>query len=126
MSGSPSGTKIEIFRRYFPIRRDCCSAADFERTPADGSGRIFQYAAAAKKVAQDKDKTQAAIAARRAAKEYGLKYCRRVFSRRRTTVRDLLSIGKEPIYLPESHKTHFVLRCRMNGCPLSNLVTFFI
>lgn len=74
-------------------------------------------AAAAKKVAEDGDKTQAAIAARRAAKEYGLEVLQESIQQEKNNCTRFIVIGKSRFICRKVIRSHFVLRCRMNVVP---------
>ncbi len=61
-------------------------------------------AAAAKKVAEDGDVTQAAIAAKRAAKEYGLEVLKESIQQEKNNSTRFIMIGREPVFEAESNK----------------------
>mgnify|MGYP003210677140 FL=1 len=67
------GTKLEDIQTVFSHPQGLLQSRKFMKEhPLFEGVEYGSTAAAAKKVAQDKDKTQASIASRRAAKEYGL------------------------------------------------------
>ena len=106
------GTKLEDIRTVFSHPQGLLQSRKFMKEhPLFEGVEYGSTAAAAKKVAQDKDKTQAAIASRRAAKEYGLEIV--ADSRRRTTVRDLLLSDQKKFTQKRAINSHCALNYRI-------------
>lgn len=99
------GTRIEDIKTVYSHPQGLLQCSGFlKEHPQMVQVEFSNTAAAAKKVAEDGDKTQAAIAARRAAKEYGLEVLQESIQQEKNNCTRFIVIGKEPIYLPESHK----------------------
>ncbi len=65
---------------------------------------VSDTAAAARKVGEDGDRSEAAISAKRAAKEYGLQVLREGIQQEKNNETRFIIIAKRPIYLGESNK----------------------
>ena len=97
------GTRIEDIKTVYSHPQGLLQCSGFlKEHPQMVQVEFSNTAAAAKKVAEDGDKTQAAIAARRAAKEYGLEVLQESIQQEKNNCTRFIVIGKEPIYLPLS------------------------
>ena len=97
------GSRIEDIKTVYSHPQGLLQCSGFlKEHPQMVQVEFSNTAAAAKKVAEDGDKTQAAIAARRAAKEYGLEVLQESIQQEKNNCTRFIVIGKEPIYLPLS------------------------
>lgn len=83
-------------------------------------------AAGAKKVAEDKDITQAAIGAAVAADEYGLKVLRDSIQQEKNNSTRFIIIGKEPIYLEASNKIALCIELAHECGSLYRILSHFL
>ena len=83
-------------------------------------------AAAAKKVAQDKDKTQAAIASRRAAKEYGLEIVADSIQQEKNNCTRFIIIGPKEVYTKESNKLALCIELPHQSGTLYRILSHFL
>ncbi len=83
-------------------------------------------ATGAKKVAADGDRTQAAIAARRAAKEYGLEVLADSIQQEKNNSTRFIIIGREPIYLADSNKIALCIELSHECGTLYRLLSHFL
>lgn len=98
-------SKIEDIRTVYSHPQGLLQCSEFlKEHPQMVQVEFSNTAAAAEKVAKEGDKTQAAIAAKRAAKEYGLEVLQESIQQEKNNATRFIIIGKKPIYLPESRK----------------------
>lgn len=83
-------------------------------------------ATAAKKVAEDGERSQAAIAAKRAAKEYGLQVLREGIQQEKNNSTRFIVIGKEPIYLADSNKIALCIELSHECGSLYRILSHFL
>lgn len=83
-------------------------------------------AASAKKVAADGDKSQAAIAAKRAAKEYGLQVLEENIQQEKNNSTRFIVIGKRPVYLSESNKIALCIELSHECGSLYRILSHFL
>lgn len=83
-------------------------------------------AASARKVAADGDVSQAAIAAKRAAKEYGLLVLEENIQQEKNNSTRFIVIGKNPIYLSESNKIALCIELSHECGSLYRILSHFL
>lgn len=83
-------------------------------------------AAAAKKVAEDQDRTQAAIASRRAATEYGLEIVADSIQQEKNNCTRFIVIGREEIFTPESNKIALCIELPHKSGSLYRILSHFL
>lgn len=83
-------------------------------------------ATAAKKVAEDRERSQAAIAAKRAAKEYGLQVLKEGIQQEKNNSTRFIVIGKEPIYLADSNKIALCIELSHECGTLYRILSHFL
>ncbi len=83
-------------------------------------------ATAAKKVAEDGDRSQAAIAAKRAAKEYGLQVLQEGIQQEKNNSTRFIVIGREPIYLEDSNKIALCIELSHECGSLYRILSHFL
>lgn len=83
-------------------------------------------ATAAKKVAEDGERSQAAIAAKRAAKEYGLQVLRGGIQQEKNNSTRFIVIGREPIYLADSNKIALCIELSHECGSLYRILSHFL
>ncbi len=83
-------------------------------------------ATAAKKVAEDRERSQAAIAAKRAAKEYGLQVLKEGIQQERNNSTRFIVIGREPIYLADSNKIALCIELSHECGTLYRILSHFL
>lgn len=99
------GATLDQIQTVFSHPQGLLQCSEFlKQHPEIEQVEFSNTAASAKKVAVDNDPTQAAIAAKRAAKEYGLNILVESIQQEKNNCTRFIVIGKNPIYLPESNK----------------------
>lgn len=83
-------------------------------------------ATAAKKVAEDRERSQAAIAAKRAAKEYGLQVLKEGIQQEKNNSTRFIVIGREPIYLADSNKIALCIELSHECGTLYRILSHFL
>ncbi len=83
-------------------------------------------ATAAKKVAEDRERSQAAIAAKRAAKEYGLQVLKEGIQQEKNNSTRFIVIGREPIYLADSNKIAICIELSHECGTLYRILSHFL
>lgn len=83
-------------------------------------------AAAAKKVAEDKKMYQAAIAAPRAAREYGLQILKESIHQEKNNSTRFIIIGREPIYVSDSNKVALCIELSHTCGSLYRILSHFL
>lgn len=83
-------------------------------------------ATAAKKVAEDRERSQAAIAAKRAAKEYGLQVLKEGIQQEINNSTRFIVIGREPIYLADSNKIALCIELSHECGTLYRILSHFL
>ena len=83
-------------------------------------------AAAAQKVAKDKDLMQAAIASRRAAKEYGLEVLADSIQQEKNNCTRFIIIGQKEIYTPDSNKLALCIELPHKSGSLYQILSHFL
>lgn len=83
-------------------------------------------AAAAKKVAHDGDKTQAAIASRRAAEEYGLEVVAHNIQHEKNNCTRFIIIGQREVYTAESNKIALCIELPHKSGSLYRILSHFL
>lgn len=83
-------------------------------------------AAAAKKVAEDQNMHQAAIAAPRAAREYGLQILKESIHQEKNNSTRFIIIGREPIYVSDSNKVALCIELSHTCGSLYRILSHFL
>ncbi len=83
-------------------------------------------ATAAQKVAEDRERSQAAIAAKRAAKEYGLQVLKEGIQQEKNNSTRFIVIGREPIYLADSNKIALCIELSHECGTLYRILSHFL
>ncbi|MCM1245749.1 MAG: prephenate dehydratase [Roseburia sp.] len=99
------GAKIEDIKTVYSHPQGLLQCSGFlHEHPGMQSVEFSSTADSAKKVAADGDRSQAAIAARRAAKEYGLQVLKEDIQQEENNSTRFIVIGRKPVYLGDSNK----------------------
>lgn len=99
------GTTLDQIKKVYSHPQGLAQCAEFMREHAEYQGIEYDStAAAAQKVAMDQDRTQAAIASRRAAKEYGLEIIADAIQHEKNNCTRFIVIGHEKIFSKESDR----------------------
>ena len=121
------GTKLEDIRTVFSHPQGLLQSRKFMKEhPLFEGVEYGSTAAAAKKVAQDKDKTQAAIASRRAAKEYGLEIVADSIQQEKNNCTRFIIIGPKEVYTKESNKLALCIELPHQSGTLYRILSHFL
>jgi chorismate mutase/prephenate dehydratase len=121
------GTRMEDIRTVYSHPQGLAQCSVFMEEHPDFHGVEFgSTAAAAKKVAEDKDKTQAAIASRRAAKEYGLEIVADSIQQEKNNSTRFIVIGQKEIFTPESDKMALCIELPHKSGSLYRILSHFL
>lgn len=102
---APPGASLQGIRTvYSHVQGLLQCSGFFHEHPEIRQAECSDTASAARKVAADGDVSQAAISARRAAKEYGLEVLADGIQQEKNNSTRFIIIGRDPIYLKESNK----------------------
>lgn len=102
---APPGAALKNIRTVYSHVQGLLQCSDFlHEHPEIRQAECSDTASAARKVAADGDVSQAAIAARRAAKEYGLDVLADGIQQEKNNATRFIIIGRNPVYLRESNK----------------------
>lgn len=102
---APPGAALKNIRTVYSHVQGLLQCSDFlHEHPEICQAECSDTASAARKVAADGDVSQAAIAARRAAKEYGLDVLADGIQQEKNNATRFIIIGRNPVYLRESNK----------------------
>lgn len=102
---APPGAALKNIRTVYSHVQGLLQCSDFlHEHPDIRQAECSDTASAARKVAADGDVSQAAIAARRAAKEYGLDVLADGIQQEKNNATRFIIIGRNPVYLRESNK----------------------
>mgnify|MGYP002568302906 CR=1 FL=1 len=121
------GTKLEDIQTVFSHPQGLLQSRKFMKEhPLFEGVEYGSTAAAAKKVAQDKDKTQAAIASRRAAKEYGLEIVADSIQQEKNNCTRFIIIGPKEVYTKESNKLALCIELPHQSGTLYRILSHFL
>lgn len=99
------GVALEEIKTVYSHPQGLLQCSEFlQKHPEIKQVEVSDTAAAAKKVAEDGDSSQAAISAGRAAKEYGLQVLQEGIQQQKNNSTRFIIIGKQPVYVKDSNK----------------------
>ncbi len=99
------GAELEDIKTVYSHPQGLLQCSEFlKKHPEIKQVELSDTATCAKKVAVDGDVSQAAISAKRAAKEYDLQVLRQGIQQQKNNSTRFIVIGRKPVYLPESNK----------------------
>lgn len=99
------GAELEDIKTIYSHPQGLLQCSEFlKQHPEIKQVEFSDTATCAKKVAADGDISQAAISAKRAAKEYDLQVLRQGIQQEKNNSTRFIVIGRKPVYLPESNK----------------------
>lgn len=102
---APPGASLQGIRTVYSHVQGLLQCSGFlHEHPEIRQAECSDTASAARKVAADGDVSQAAISARRAAKEYGLEVLADGIQQEKNNSTRFIIIGRDPVYLKESNK----------------------
>ena len=123
--GKP-GAKIEDIRTVYSHPQGLLQCSKFlEEHPKMQGEEYASTAAAAKKVAQEEDMTQAAIASTRAAKEFGLEVLQESINYQSQNYTRFIIISHEKIFLSDANKISLVFELKHELGSLYNMLANF-
>ncbi len=121
------GTKAEDIRNVYSHPQGLAQCSAFmEEHPSYHGIEYGSTAAAAKKVAEDGDVAQAAIASRRAAKEYGLEIIADSIQQEKNNCTRFIVIGHEEIFTPDSDKIALCMELPHKSGSLYRILSHFL
>lgn len=121
------GTSLSDIKTVFSHPQGLLQSREFMNEHPDYEGIEYgSTAAAAKKVAEDKNKTQAAIASRRAAREYGLEIVADSIQQEKNNCTRFIIIGKEPVYTKNSNKLALCIELPHRSGTLYRILSHFL
>ena len=121
------GTKLEEIKTVFSHPQGLLQSREFMKKHSDYEGVEYgSTAAAAMKVAADNDKTQAAIASRRAAKEYGLEVLADSIQQEKNNCTRFIIIGREEVYTEKSNKIALCIELPHQSGSLYRILSHFL
>ncbi|MCH5252020.1 MAG: prephenate dehydratase [Lachnospiraceae bacterium] len=124
---APVGTKLEEIKKVYSHPQGLLQCQEFmEAHPAYEGIEYDSTAAAAKKVAKEADHTQAAIASRRAAKEYGLEIIADSIQQEKNNCTRFIIIGPKEIYTEESNKLALCIELPHQSGSLYRILSHFL
>lgn len=121
------GTRLDEIRTVFSHPQGLMQSRRFmEEHPEYRGIEYGSTAAAAKKVAEDKDRTQAAIASRRAAKEYGLEVIADSIQHEKNNCTRFIIIGKKEEYTSRSNRIALCIELPHQSGALYRILSHFL
>lgn len=121
------GTEPEEIRTVYSHPQGLAQCSVFMGGHPDYTGvEYVSTAAAAQKVAADGDKTQAAIASRRAAQEYGLEVIADSIQQEKNNCTRFIVIGPKEIYTPRSDKLALCIELPHKSGSLYRILSHFL
>lgn len=121
------GTKPEEIQTVYSHPQGLLQCRDFmEQHPSYEGVEYGSTAAAAQKVAEDADRTQAAIASRRAAKEYGLEIVADSIQQEKNNCTRFIIIGAKKVYTKESNKLALCIELPHTSGSLYRILSHFL
>lgn len=121
------GTSLEDIKTVYSHPQGLLQSGEFmEKHPGYEGIEYGSTAAAAKKVAEDKEPSQAAIASRRAAKEYGLEVVADSIQQEKNNCTRFIIIGAKEIYTAESNKLALCIELPHKSGSLYRILSHFL
>ena len=121
------GAELSKIRKVYSHIQGLLQCSEFLREhPEMAQVECADTATGAKKVAADGDPAQAAISARRAAKEYGLEVLADSIQQEKNNSTRFIIIGREPIYLADSNKIALCIELPHECGTLYRLLSHFL
>ena len=121
------GTKLEEIKEVYSHPQGLAQCSEFMEGNSGIHGiECDSTAAAAKKVSEDKDKTQAAIGSRRAAEEYGLEILADGIQKEKNNCTRFIIIGRDGIYEEDSDKMALVIELPHKSGSLYRILSHFL
>ncbi len=121
------GTKLEEIKEVYSHPQGLAQCSEFMKKNSGIHGiECDSTAAAAKKVSEDKDKTQAAIGSRRAAEEYGLEILADGIQKEKNNCTRFIIIGRDEIYEEDSDKMALVIELPHKSGSLYRILSHFL
>ncbi len=120
------GAKIENLSKVYSHPQGLLQCSTFfEEHPKIQQEKYDSTAAAAKKVAEDKDITHAAIAGIKAAECYGLEVLNPVLNKEEANSTRFIVISKKPIYVKDSNKVSICFEIPHESGTLADILSHF-
>lgn len=121
------GTKLEEITTVFSHPQGLLQSREFMlEHPAYEGVEYGSTAAAARKVAEDGDKSQAAIASRRAAREYGLEIVADSIQHEKNNCTRFIIIGRREVYTEKSNKLALCIELPHKSGSLYRILSHFL
>ena len=121
------GTKEDQIRMVYSHPQGLLQCREYlEKHPAMEEIEYGSTAAAARKVAEDNNPAQAAIASRRAAREYGLEVIGDSIQQEKNNCTRFIIIGKRELYTPESNKLALCIELPHQSGSLYRILSHFL
>ena len=121
------GTKPEQIKTVFSHPQGLLQSRQFMNEHPSYEGVEYgSTAAAARKVAEDNDHTQAAIASRRAAKEYGLEIVSDSIQQEKNNCTRFIIIGRKEVYTEKSNKLALCIELPHQSGSLYRILSHFL
>ncbi|MCI5731035.1 MAG: prephenate dehydratase [Eubacterium sp.] len=121
------GTKLEEIKTVFSHPQGLLQSRDFmNENPAYEGVEYGSTAAAARKVSEDNDHTQAAIASRRAAREYGLEIVADSIQQEKNNCTRFIIIGQKEVYTEKSNKLALCIELPHQSGSLYRILSHFL
>lgn len=121
------GTRLEEIKTVFSHPQGILQSRDFmNQHPSYEGVEYGSTAAAARKVAEDRDRTQAAIASRRAAKEYGLEIVADSIQQEKNNCTRFIIIGRREVYTEKSNKLALCIELPHKSGSLYRILSHFL
>lgn len=121
------GTSLEEIETVFSHPQGLLQCRDFMNLhPAYEGVEYGSTAAAARKVSEDKDRTQAAIASRRAACEYGLEIVADSIQQEKNNCTRFIIIGQREVYTEKSNKLALCIELPHQSGSLYRILSHFL
>lgn len=120
-------TKLEEIKTVFSHPQGLLQSRDFmNENPAYEGVEYGSTAAAARKVSEDNDHTQAAIASRRAAREYGLEIVADSIQQEKNNCTRFIIIGQKEVYTEKSNKLALCIELPHQSGSLYRILSHFL
>ncbi len=121
------GASLKEIRRVYSHPQGLAQCSVYMNEHPDYNGIEYgSTAAAAQKVAEDQDPAQAAIASRRAAKEYGLEVLAEDIQQEKNNCTRFIVIGPKEIYTPVSSKLAMCIELPHKSGSLYRILSHFL
>ena len=121
------GTGLNEIKTVFSHPQGFLQSRDFMNAhPGYESVEYGSTASAARKVAEDRDRTQAAIASRRAAEEYGLEIVADSIQQEKNNCTRFIIIGRREVYTEKSNKLALCIELPHRSGSLYRILSHFL